>query len=113
APDSQIGISQFRSIFGFNQLWTWEESGLDLGAIWQARDYDDSWWCGQPAAPGIFYFGLTPIAACDGGERLTNLRYGPQTYYFRTHFNVPSTTGRATLTLIHVFNDGAIVYLNG
>ena len=110
APDSQSSVSFYRDIFHLDQPWVWEDSGTDLGTAWTARDYDDGWWCGRPAAPGVFYFDLTPPLC---GERLTHVRFGPNTYYFRTHFNIRPTTGRASVILTHVLDDGAVFYLNG
>lgn len=59
---------------------------------------------------------LTPLTAPTGGSGVpltTPLAQGPTTHYFRKAFNFNGAKERTTLTLQHMLDDGAVVYLNG
>jgi len=86
-----------------DEEWRFQDAGLDLGVDWVELAYDDSVW---GVGPGELGFGDG-----DEGTELTN--HGGYTYYVRKRFQV---TGAADLTagyLDLVYDDGAVVYLNG
>ena len=95
------------SVFGFDETWSYEDSGNDLGTAWRSSSFNDSSW---DSGNGDFGYG-------NGGQG-TLIDFGGNgndkhiTTYFRKTFNVPagSIVG-ATLNLIR--DDGAVVYLNG
>ncbi len=117
---TQIGIGLIKSnpppvftaLITTNQLWDWNENGMDLGTAWRAPDFveDANWGSGN----GILYFdtsGFKP--ACFGGPGLT-ISQGPTTYYFRAPFVVPPEIPSSGILLLrHFIDDGAVFYLNG
>lgn len=84
----------------------WRSLSAAAPAGWQNAGFDDSAW-----ASGTPHFGF---GEADQRTALTNVS-GRATYYFRRTFNVdPANIGTYTaLTLRLVYDDGAIVYLNG
>ena len=93
-------------------LWRYDRSGQDLGTAWREAGYDDSAWPTGPALigeePSAFAIPLrTPIS------RLTDDGQYIKTMYFRSTFNWTGPTAGTKLSLRHVVDDGAVVYLNG
>jgi hypothetical protein len=88
--------------------WKYLDNGSDQGTAWRALAFDDSSWAQGPAELG---YG-------DGGEA-TVVSFGPSatakyaTTYFRRKFNVSNPAAYGQLTLETVYDDGAIVYING
>jgi hypothetical protein len=65
---------------------------------------------------GIASGTLTPLTAPTGnpgGALTTQLTQGPTTHYFRRSFTFNGVKERTTLTLQHMVDDGAVIYLNG
>jgi hypothetical protein len=59
---------------------------------------------------------VTPLTAPTGssaGTLTTSVAQGPTTHYFRKAFTFNGAKERTTLTLQHMLDDGAVVYLNG
>jgi hypothetical protein len=87
--------------------WKYLDNGSNQGAAWASPAFDDSAW-----QTGIGQFGY------GDNDEGTPTGFGPNpsdkfvTTYFRTEFEVtdPSIT---SLLLKMVFDDGAVVYLNG
>lgn len=90
-----------------DNIWSYEQSGTDLGTTWRDPAYDDSAW---PTGAGLLYVEGSSLPA----PKSTPLTLGKITYYFRKHFTFngdPSATD--TLDFATVIDDGAIIYLNG
>jgi|GEM_PF-2503511 len=108
------GISKFydtvwaRDIIGTNYVF-WDQS-------WAMPDYNDSdpnlWPTGSG---GVYYYDLNPSAQpCAPLNTDIGCYYEDVlTYYFRTKFVAPTNTGRATLQINYLVDDGAVFYLNG
>jgi len=96
----------------FTSVWRYDASGNNLGAAWRAPGYDDSAWMAGAGVLAKSPFVLpepinTPLS-------LTNSLGSPViTYYFRTHFNVPSSHTNLVLVASNLLDDGAVFYLNG
>src|SRR6185503_2745240 len=101
------------AISSTNQLWSYENTGQDLGTAWKEKNFNDSAW---PKGPAL-------LALEDGqtsGEVILTplLRQDPNgvgiiTDYFRTHFNFTGDLATARLRIRHVVDDGFVLYLNG
>ena len=78
----------------------------DLGTAWSATGYNDSTW---PSGPALLYVTSSSMPAPTN----TPLVLGRLTYYFRSHFQVNTNLGGASLSFYTVIDDGAIIYLNG
>lgn len=95
----------------FSNVWRFSTNNLD-GTSWMARDYDDSAWEG--GGPALLYIENnsdviprnTPLPPAGNGRPF-------QTYYFRTHFNMPSSPAGFALVFSNYIDDGAVFYLNG
>lgn len=87
--------------------WRYQDTGVDLGVAWRARDYNDGTWLEGKAQLGY-----------GQGDELTTVSYGVDdfdknpTTYFRRAFALTSTA-ITNLALRVCFNDGIAVYLNG
>lgn len=89
-------------------MWSYDDSGMDLDTSWRETDFDDMAWA---TGNGKFGYG-------DNNET-TTLDFGGNpddkhiTYYFRKTFNVENPTVIGILTLGLLRDDGAVVYING
>ncbi len=83
--------------------WKYDQSGEDLGWLWQETWYDDGEWSSGPA----------PLGYGDGtfGTTLTNT--GEPIYYFRKHFNPGSLSAVEYVSLDVIRDGGCVAYLNG
>jgi hypothetical protein len=98
--------------------WRYDQTDTDLGTAWRTVGYNDSAW---PSGNGLFHVVRDSSPTTVGGETvrtvlsLTNAAGTTNTtYYFRTHFSLPSlTTNGVVLQLSHLVDDAVVVYLNG
>ena len=97
-----IGLSaQEFTIIPMESTWRYEDSGTDLGTNWRELAYDDSAWAIGPAQLGI-----------GDGDEATTIMQQP-TVYFRHHFQIADPDAYTLLLLQLMFDDGAVVHLNG
>ncbi|NQT51813.1 CotH kinase family protein, partial [bacterium] len=89
-------------------VWSYLDTGVDLGTAWRASGFDDSGWAAGPAQLGY-----------GDGDEATVVSYGPDagnkyvtTYFLRT-FTATDVAQLSGLTLRLLRDDGAVVYLNG
>ena len=92
-----------------NSSWQVNASGTDLSTNWLDQAYDDSQ---SPWNSGLGLFGYTPSAGPYPAIQ-TALSSGPNTYYFRTHFDWNYETANLALVVTNYLSDGAVYYLNG
>lgn len=108
-------ISRFAErIFGISaaQIWTFNDSGNDLGTAWRQVGYDDSGWSNGPAVLG-FETATIPEPLRTPTSR-TNAAGGViRTHYFRTHFNYTGAPGEGVLQFRTILDDAAAIYING
>src|SRR5262249_48093176 len=109
---------------GDGHSWRYDESGVDRGTAWKEIAFDDSGWPQGTALFGVKNvtpptnnFSGIPVAT---QLSLTNANYPTNavtdnpTYYFRTHFTLPTDPLAVTqLSLRPVVDDGVVLYLNG
>jgi hypothetical protein len=92
-----------------NSSWQANASGTDLGTNWLNQAYDDTV-AGWVSGNGLF--GYTPSPASYPPIN-TALASGPNTYYFRTHFQWTNDTANVAFVVTNYLSDGAVYYLNG
>jgi len=92
-----------------NSSWQANGSGTDLGTNWLAQGYDDTA-AGWISGDGLF--GYTPSPASYPAIN-TPLSSGPNTYYFRTHFQWTNDTANVAFVVTNYLSDGAVYYVNG
>jgi len=92
-----------------NSSWEVNASGTDLGTNWLDSTYDDS---GAGWSSGDGLFGYTPSPGSYPAIN-TPLASGPNTYYFRTHFNWAYDTANVAFVVTNYLSDGAVYYVNG
>ena len=85
--------------------WRYSQSG-ELAARWREQGYDDTTWA---AGAALFYVETSALPA----PKNTPLTLGKNTYYFRTHFNIPTDLPELRLLLTSIIDDGAVFWLNG
>src|SRR5690606_981959 len=114
SADDQLRLeaTQIRStdtlLAASQNLWFYNDLGIDLGTAWRARNYDHSTWkkgfaelgSGDGDEAGVISFGSDP----DHKHR---------TYYSRIQFLVRDPSIYKTLSLRLKRDDGAVVYTNG
>jgi len=107
-----IGGQANLRLLEFTNVWRYDASGNNLGTGWRAGAYDDSLWL---AGRGIFAKSQFSFPQPVGTAlSLTNpAGTAVITYYFRTHFNVPSGHANLVLVASNLLDDGAVFYLNG
>jgi Bacterial Ig-like domain/Immunoglobulin I-set domain len=89
--------------------WQANAAGTDLGTSWLDQAYDDMG-AGWMAGNGLF--GYTPSPGSYPAIN-TALTSGPNTYYFRTHFEWTNDTANVAFVVTNYLSDGAVYYLNG
>ena len=88
--------------------WRYLDDGSDQGAAWRDAAFDDTGW---PEGEAQFGYGA--------GDETTEVGFGPDadnkyaTTYFRKTFTVDDPADYSSLTGTLIYDDGAIVYLNG
>ncbi len=99
-------------LIAFGAVWRFLDTGVDQGANWQARLFNDSSWSSGPAQLG---YSSSPAEL----DEATVVGYGPDaankyiTTYFRRAFTVLNPSEFTNLEARLLFDDGAVVYLNG
>ncbi|GHC61199.1 alkaline phosphatase PhoX [Ulvibacter litoralis] len=94
--------------FEAGSIWSYNDTGMDLGTAWREVNYDDSAWATGAAQLGY-----------GDGDEITTLSYGSDannkypTYYFRYEFNIVDASIYGDLIFNVLRDDGAVVYLNG
>ena len=89
-------------------VWSYLDTGVDPGAFWTRRGFDDSLWAMGPAQLGY-----------GDGDETTAVGYGPDplnkypTTWFRRSFTVADPSLYRALLLRILRDDGVAVYLNG
>ena len=89
------------------------------GERWAGRLDDIAVWTKALPASSIASLAngtVTPLTAptgSSGSALTTQVAQGPTTHYFRKSFTFSGAKERTTLTLQHMLDDGAVVYLNG
>ena len=94
-------------IKAFETNWQYLDDGSDQGTTWQSEAFDDSSWSS----------GIDQLGYGDGDET-TVVNGGPIgaryiSTYFRHNFNVIDASIYQDLTLAMIYDDGAVVYING
>lgn len=85
--------------------WSYLYDGTDQGTLWRSSAFDDSSW---NSGTGQFGFG-NGDESTDIGPRV-NHRY---TAYFRNTFNASNVEENTGLSINLIYDDGAVVYING
>ena len=105
---------QVFTLIAMTNLWSYNQSGADLGTAWKETNYVDTAW---PTGRGVLgndnnntvVQNLTnTVLSLTGTNGSASI-----TFYFRTHFqftNLPTPSG---FVFTNLFDDGAVVYLNG
>ena len=98
------------NLITIEDVWSYEQSGTDLGTLWRDAGYDDSAW---PTGAALLYVEGSSLPA-PKNTPLTMLDPKQRTYYFRRHFTFngdPADVDQIDLST--VIDDGAVIYLNG
>ncbi len=94
--------------FHAGSIWSYNDTGMDLGTAWREVAYDDSTWA---TGAGKLGYG--------DGDEVTTLSFGSDannkypTYYFRYEFDVVDASIYGDLIFKLLRDDGAVVYING
>jgi hypothetical protein len=90
--------------------WKYFDQGVDPGAIWREPGYDDAAW---PAGAGPLGYGESYLHTVTSSG--SDPAHKPITTYFRRRFAVDVPTGFAITGAVGelMFDDGAVVHLNG
>ncbi len=102
---SAIALTELVSL---EEVWKYNDSGLDLGTTWKESNFDDSFWSSGQAELGY-----------GDNDETTTISYGSSsqdkhiTSYFRKQFLYTSAQQPLGAILKIRRDDGAVVYLNG
>lgn len=99
------------TLVNFNQVWKYDQSGLELGTAWRTNDYDDSSW---PSGSGLLGFENTILFPYPLSVRTPlTISSTVTSYYFRTTFQFSGPTNDLSLIASNFVDDGCVIYLNG
>ena len=94
-------------LINIEDVWSYEQSGTDLGTSWRNAGYNDSAW---PTGAALLYVEPDSLPA----PKNTPLILGVNTYYFRKHFTFSGDPAELDhIDISTVIDDGAVIYLNG
>ncbi len=93
---------------GPNNIWRFSLETNLFGTGWETIGYDDSTWTSGPT-------GIGRDASANGVPIVTPAYpiADSSATFLRRNFFLPSSTVGVTLSIRHVFEDGAVVYING
>ncbi|HMJ91404.1 MAG TPA: immunoglobulin domain-containing protein [Candidatus Acidoferrum sp.] len=113
----QITLRQIIPLVPLEAVWSYNDTGNDLGTSWRASAHDDSAW---PTGAALFYGGQfgtdifpPPAFPTNTLIQLTNSGDAIITHYFRKHVDIAASPLGAQFSLRGVIDDGAVLYLNG
>lgn len=95
-------------IVPISAVWKYLDDGTDQGTTWRDTEFDDSAWMSGPAELG-YGDGDEATVVSFGGN--SNAKY--ITTYFRHAFDLADAGAVERLELSTVYDDGAVIYLNG
>jgi len=95
---------------GPNNVWSWTAETNLFGTGWETVAYDDSLWPTGPASLGV-NTDANPNTIPIRTATAYAANSAPQ--FFRRHFFLPAGVTGTTLSIRHLFEDGAVVFLNG
>ncbi|MDB6030621.1 MAG: metallophosphoesterase [Verrucomicrobiales bacterium] len=96
-------------LLNLTNQWKYNQAGIDLGTSWRTTNYNDAAWA---SGRGLFYIETASLPAAKHTPlAFTNPRQ--TTFYFRTHFQMPSNANAVVLTSSNLIDDGAVFYING
>ena len=103
----QSVFAQDITLVAKNSAWKYYQEGNMPAGAWTTSGYSDVSWSSGNA---ILAWGVI-----DAGATITQLQATPrvETIYFRQSFNYNKTGTETKLVMNYVFDDGAVVYLNG
>jgi hypothetical protein len=108
---SLVDAAEYQNLglISITNVWRYDQRGIDLGATWREREFDDSQWS---RGSGLLYYETNFLPAVKSTPlSLTNAQgRAIITYYFRSSFTL---TQDATLIMSTVLDDGAVFYING
>jgi hypothetical protein len=92
-------------------VWSYRDQGTDLGTAWRDPSYDDAAWAtgAGPLGYGETYLRTTTSSGANPNQK-------PITTYFRRHFVVDAPPSGQAIAGVYgelMFDDGAVVYING
>ena len=93
-------------------VWSYEQSGTDLGTAWRGVDYNNepNW----PTGAALLYVEDSALPAAKNTLLTINQPVQQTTYYFRKHFTFNGDPSEVDhLEFATVIDDGAVIYLNG
>jgi acid phosphatase type 7 len=105
---SAVSIAANTSIISAGSSWKYLDDGSDQGTTWRSPSFNDAGW-----KTGTAQFGY------GDGDEATIVGFGPFPYnrhittYFRRSFTVADPLQFKKLILNLLYDDGAIVYING
>jgi len=90
------------------ELWSYDESGTDMGTAWREVNFDASAWPTGPA-----FFGLETAGQVQGVIRTPWTVSTKITYYLRKTANLPTPPSQIDrVTLVQEVDDGCVTYFN-
>jgi hypothetical protein len=100
--------NQFISLINNGSSWKYFDQGTSPGASWATTGFNDAGWMQGNAQLGY-----------GDGDEVTLVSYGSDagnkhiTTYFRKSFSIDDLSSLSDITASVLFDDGAVVYLNG
>jgi hypothetical protein len=109
-----LEVQRFETVISENQVWRYWEAPPETNYLaWTNPGFDDNAW---PSGLGAFGFPLDEVLPPPHAVQ-TVIRCascgGPITTWFRTVFDLTEEQTNAVVQLRGVFDDGAVVYVNG
>ncbi|MCA9262771.1 MAG: lamin tail domain-containing protein, partial [Planctomycetales bacterium] len=99
-------------VFGYNEQWTYIDSGEDWGTSWREPGFDDASWPSDMAPFGV-EGSIIPVPLETPLALSSPTQSSIATYYFRHEFEITDDPSVSTFEMTPMIDDGMIVYVNG
>ena len=94
-------------------IWKFLDDGSDQGNTWKEPAYDDSAWDSGPSQLGYGDNDEATLVSFVDTDPVANGTQKNATTYFRKTINIPDPSIFENFTLGYIYDDGAVVYVNG
>lgn len=100
------------TLIPFGAVWKYLDDGSNQGTAWRGVGYSDASWASGPGELGYGDGEDTTVGFVDVNPGMSGVQKNATTY-FRHTVNVANPELIQTLTLSLLYDDGAVIYLNG
>ncbi len=101
-----------QTLIPFASVWKYLDNGTNQGTAWRGTTFVDTTWASGPGKLGYGSGETTTVGFIDTDLVAVNVQKNATTYFRRT-VNVTNPQDVQSMSLSLIYDDGAVIYLNG